>query len=110
MQFDVIRYQRQSEPGALVATTEPAVYLVKRIGDLRDLIGGNADARIGDADNRATTLDSCAHSHSTAGRRKFERVRKQIQDDLAEQARVHLDRRQIGGDLALEADLGRRSL
>lgn len=89
MEFDVRLDQRQAEAGALDIGVEGAFDPHEGLENFADVLGGDADAGIGDSDQRrAVGAGSRADSNGAARGRELDGIGEQVDEDLPQQAGI----------------------
>src|SRR5262245_18541499 len=97
----------ESKAGAAVRARARLIELAEVLPDGVDLVGTNADARVGDAEDDGVRF-AVDLKTDRAAIRELDRVRQKVEQDLLELRLVRLKRRtQSGDDLAEREPLGR---
>ena len=79
---------RQAEARTFVLADARAAKLNERLEYRRELLGGHSDPVVLHAEANTFAVDGAAHLNAATRRRKLDRVRQQVERDLAEAPRV----------------------
>src|SRR5579885_3101530 len=98
--------ERQAEPRAFVFAVELAVDLAEGRECGGDVLGGDADAGVGDADEEvAVAIEPRRHLDTAAGRGELHGVGQQVEQNLLQLSLVGEERRQIVGQAEMDCNL-----
>ena len=84
VQFGEAPHQRQPDAEAAAGTVDGVVRLHEQIEDLRQHVGRNADALVGNTQHGVIPLAPYEDAHDSLAARELERIGNQVADDLLE--------------------------
>src|ERR1700741_51899 len=84
MQGNQSFHNRKPEARALVPPLIGLACLKERIADPFEVLGGDADSRVGDTDDQTRCLDACGYRHSASALGELDAIGNQIEHDLLE--------------------------
>ena len=88
MQFRQAPHQREPDSQAAARAVDGVVGLHEQVEDLRQHVGRDADALVGDAQHRVVAFAPDEHADHAFAARELERIRDQVADDLLEPHRI----------------------
>ena len=92
-------YQREPDAQAAARAVDGVVRLHEQVEDLRQHVGRDADALVGDAQHRVVAFAADEHADHAFAARELERVGNEIADDLLEPHRVAADPHGLGHEV-----------
>ena len=88
VQFREAPHQREPDAEAAARAVDGVVRLHEQVEDLRQHVGGNADALVGDTQHGVVAFASDEHADHAFAARELERVGNEVADDLLEPHRI----------------------
>ena len=90
-------HQSQSQAQTALRMVERMVDLGEQVENLREHLGGNADAGVANPEHDLGSLDSDAQADLSAGLGVLGRIVQEVGEDLGHPDRVGLDKHRAGG-------------
>ena len=99
MQLGQAPHQREPDAEAAARAVDGVVRLHEQIEDLRQHVGRDADALVGDPQHGVVAFAADEHADDAVAARELERVGNEVADDLLEPHRIAAHPHRLGDEI-----------